>query len=227
VESVHHELVLNFHGIGTPHRGVGPAEQAVWMSRQHFVGVLDHIAALREAQEIPIAITFDDGNASDVTFALPELCKRGLAATFFVCAGRLDTPEYLSPLGLRDLLRSGMRVGSHGMHHRDWRKLDEAGLADEVSAARMQLEDACGQPVSEAAIPFGSYDRRVLDKLRAAGFACAYTSDGGFARRGAWLRPRNTLGAGSGPEDVTRLLVSERGLYTVLRGARKFYKRLR
>lgn len=221
------ELVLNFHGIGAPHRGVGPAERPVWMTRENFAGLLDHILELRAREETPIAITFDDGNSSDVAIALPELCKRGLAAAFFVCAGRLDAPEFLGRDALRDLLSAGMTIGSHGMHHRDWRKLDEAALADEVGTARKQLEDVCGKGLDAAAIPFGSYDRRVLARLRREGFTCAYTSDGGLARQGAWLKPRNTLGASSRREDVARLLTRSRTPSSVLRDVRRLYKRLR
>jgi peptidoglycan/xylan/chitin deacetylase (PgdA/CDA1 family) len=221
------ELVLNFHGIGVPHPGVGPEERAVWMSRENFIGLVDHIAALGAATPTPIAITFDDGNFSDVAIALPELCRRRLAATFFVCAGRLETPEYLGRDAIRDLLGAGMKIGSHGMHHRDWRKLDETALAEEIGTARKHLEDACGAPVTTAAIPFGSYDRRVLSRLRAEGFACVYTSDRGFACSEAWLKPRNTLGAGAKRDDIARLLKNERWPGPVLRDARMFFKRLR
>ena len=38
--------------------------------------------------------------------------------------------------------------------------------------------------------PFGSYDRRVLARLRRSGVQCAFTSDGGHARPGSWLQNR-------------------------------------
>jgi peptidoglycan/xylan/chitin deacetylase (PgdA/CDA1 family) len=224
---VRRELILNFHGIGTPHCDVSSAERLVWMSRENFVGLLDRIVALREAHKTPIAITFDDGNDSDVSVALPELCERRLSATFFLCAGRLSARGYLGPVAIRELLSAGMGVGSHGMHHRNWRGLGETELAEEIGAARRRLEDACGQPVNEVAIPFGSYDRRVLGKLRTEGVSCVYTSDRGLARGGAWLQPRNTLGAGAKPKDVADLLARGPRLQTALRHGRTLYKRLR
>ncbi len=42
--------------------------------------------------------------------------------------------------------------------------------------------NSIGEPVSSVAIPFGSYDRRVLRRLRGAGLRRVYTSDGGRAR---------------------------------------------
>lgn len=221
------ELILNFHGIGTPHRGIPPEEHAVWMSRENFVQLLDRIAVLRATRQTPIAITFDDGNLSDVAIALPELCKRHLAATFFLCSGRLDAPDYLGRDAVRDLLGAGMKIGSHGMHHRDWRKLDHAALADEITTARKHLEDVCSALVTTVAIPFGSYDRRVLAKLRTEGFTCVYTSDRGLARSGAWLKPRNTLGASATQEDIAPLLTSRLSPELVIRDIRRLYKRLR
>jgi peptidoglycan/xylan/chitin deacetylase (PgdA/CDA1 family) len=221
------ELILNFHGIGAPHQAVGSDERRVWMSRERFVALLDHVSALRATQAVPIAITFDDGNASDATIALPELCKRNLKAAFFVCAGRLGAPEYLSRATVRELLDAGMEVGSHGMHHRDWRNLDDVTLDEEVGTARQRLEEACGRPVSTVAIPFGAYNRRVLARVRAEGFACAYTSDRGHARRKAWLKPRNTLRVDSIEDDISRWLTRTAALESAVRDAYGFYRRMR
>jgi peptidoglycan/xylan/chitin deacetylase (PgdA/CDA1 family) len=222
-----HELILNFHGVGVPHRGADPEERRVWISRENFAAWLDRIDTLRNVQPTPIRITFDDGNASDVKIALPELCKRNLTATFFLCSGRLQAPEYLDRAAVRDLLDAGMEVGSHGMHHRDWRTLDAGALEEEIGTARRMLEDVCGRTIAAAAIPFGSYNRRVLKRLRAERFACVYTSDRGLARQHAWLRPRNTLAANSTQDDLARLLVGMPRPEAILRAAYRLYKGLR
>jgi peptidoglycan/xylan/chitin deacetylase (PgdA/CDA1 family) len=222
-----HELILNFHGIGVPHRGVDPGERKVWVSRENFSVWLDRIGTLRQVHPTRIRITFDDGNASDVEIALPALCKHNLTATFFVCAGRLQTTGYLDGAAVRNLLDAGMEVGSHGMHHRDWRTLDARALDEEIGTARRMLEDVCGRAIVAVAIPFGSYNRRVLERLRAERFACVYTSDGGFARQQAWLRPRNTLRANSTQDDLTRLLAGMPRSEAILRAAYRLYKSLR
>ena len=75
--------------------------------------------------------------------------------------------------------------------------------------ARQRLEDAAGAPLDAAACPFGAYDRRVLARLRRAGFAAVFTSDGGWASRGAWLQARNTLRAGDGAAAVAALAADD------------------
>jgi peptidoglycan/xylan/chitin deacetylase (PgdA/CDA1 family) len=182
---------LTFHGIGEPARPLDPGEAGVWVSRPVFLSVLDAVAG-REG----VRITFDDGNASDVEHALPALRSRGLRATFFVVAGRLGAPGFLDRSDVRALAGAGMAIGCHGMGHRAWRGLDAPALHEELVEARRVLEEVVRGPVTEAACPFGSYDRRVLHGLRRAGYERVYTSDRGAARDGDWIQARNSVGAG-------------------------------
>jgi peptidoglycan/xylan/chitin deacetylase (PgdA/CDA1 family) len=187
------EVFLNFHGVGVPPPGTDRAERDYWWDERPFLKALDEVSVEMNGRASGIRITFDDGNASDVEIALPALRERNMTATFFVCAGRVGTRGYLDDSAIGELLSAGMRVGSHGMDHVDWRKLDESRLHAEIAGAKHKLEDLCGSRIDEVSIPFGSYDRRVLAKLRSEGYGRVYTSGGGMARRCAWLKPRNTL----------------------------------
>ncbi|MFD8531929.1 polysaccharide deacetylase family protein [Streptosporangium canum] len=179
---------LTVHGIGPTSRELDPGEDATWVSVEQFERVLDAAVGRQD-----VRITFDDGNASDVEIALPRLLDRGLTAEFFVLAGLLGEPGRLDADGVRELVAAGMRVGSHGWAHRDWRRLDGEQAEEEIADANRLLGELTGRPVSRVAIPFGSYDRRVLGRLRRAAVTRAYTSDGGRARPGSWLQPRNSL----------------------------------
>jgi len=222
------ELVLNLHGIGTPHDAVGPEESYFWVTLEAFTMLLENIVATRAITNIPIVITFYDGNASDAGIALPELTKRALSATFFICARRIGTPHYLDRAALAELVAADMEIGTHGMDHRNWRTLDEVELDSELCVARRLIEDTCSRPVTKAAIPFGSYDRRVLARLRREPFECVYTSDGGLARSDAWLKPRITMDRTWREVDVERVLSSKSSMRTRLRReAAMLYKRMR
>jgi peptidoglycan/xylan/chitin deacetylase (PgdA/CDA1 family) len=222
------ELVLNLHGIGTPHAGVAADEAFFWVTRPALNMLLDQVVASQTDSEIPIIITFDDGNISDASVALPELSKRGLTATFFICSGRIGAPHYLDKLAITDLLAAGMKIGTHGKDHRNWRGLDPATLDIEVGEARRKIEDACGTSVTQAAIPFGSYDRRVLNRLRQDPFECVYTSDRGLAQSNAWLKPRDTRDETWTEADAARVLARKPSLKSRLRrDASMLYKSLR
>jgi peptidoglycan/xylan/chitin deacetylase (PgdA/CDA1 family) len=180
--------ILTFHGVGRPHRRLEPGEDRLWLGVDRFEQVLDSVLGRDD-----VRITFDDGNDSDVEIALPRLVDRGLTAEFFVIAGRVDRPGSISSDGVRALSGAGMTVGSHGWAHRDWRGLDDKQAHQELVDAPDLLSELAGRPISSASVPFGSYDRVVLRRLRHAGVQRVYTSDGGPAVAADWLQARTSL----------------------------------
>ena len=215
---------LCFHGIGVPgERQLEPQEDLYWVGADAFEDMLDALARGPGAR-----ITFDDGNASDVEVALPALLRRGLRGSFFVIAGRLDEPGSLSRADVRELARQGMTVGCHGMRHRNWRRLDEDGIQEEFVTARRLISDAAGEPVQEAACPFGEYNRRALRELRRQGFSRVYTIDGRPARRSdAWLQHRYIVRSDDTPERIAALAHDPRLATDVLRSMKRATKRWR
>jgi len=188
---------LTFHGLGAPGSTILEMERRYWLAEVAFDRILDRAMLWSDA-----CITFDDGNLSDFTVALPQLLKRQLHGNFFVLAGRLNSPGYLGSHELRQLLAAGMEIGSHGMHHRSWRRLPEGDLRQEIVDAKARLEDLLGIPITQAACPFGEYGRAALRMLADAGFQRVYTSDRGWAKSSAWLQPRNTVTATTAIEDL-------------------------
>lgn len=184
--------ILNFHGIGTPHEGVGPDEARYWVTRDQFLDTLDR-AQVHSASGNPVRITFDDGNCSDLDVAAPALRERGLSGDFFVLTGRLSDPRYLSKRDIKALHSQGMRIGLHGHDHVDWRKADDAQLKAETITAREMLAQIVGQEIDTVGIPFGAYNTRVVKQLKHAGFHEIYTSDGGLTSENCPLRHRTSI----------------------------------
>jgi peptidoglycan/xylan/chitin deacetylase (PgdA/CDA1 family) len=214
---------LTFHGVGEPPRPVEEGETDVWVSHDGFLSLLDSVAGRDD-----VRITFDDGNASDLDHALPALRERGLCATFFVVAGRLGEPTFLDESGVRELAAAGMGIGCHGMRHRPWRGLDDHALREELVQAKAMLEKVIERPLTEAACPFGSYDRRVLRTLRNCGYGRVYTSDRGTTKPGGFLQARNSVGTGDGPDLLERIASLDGRLQTTLpRRAKLAVKRWR
>jgi peptidoglycan/xylan/chitin deacetylase (PgdA/CDA1 family) len=184
-------VAVNFHGIGTPERTLEPGEAPFWIGEGRFRDIVRQIAA-HPARE-RIRITFDDGNRSDRTIALPVLQASGLRADFFVLTGRIGQPGSLDAADIRALRTAGMGIGSHGVAHRHWNSLGAAELREELVGSKAALEALLGEEVAAAAVPFGSYSRGVLAALRAAGYRAVWTSDGGMADLDAFLRPRTSV----------------------------------
>lgn len=218
--------VLNvcFHGIGRPGRPLDPGEAPYWVTQDSFLRLLDAVAGWPGE----VALSFDDGNASDVEVALPALVDRGLAATFFVLAGRFDQPGSLETAQVRELVGAGMVVGNHGMVHRSWRGMDGATAAEELITARDLVASVVGAAVTQAACPFGEYDRGALAGLRAAGYDTVFTSDRRFARRSAWVQPRFSVMEGESPESLlAEVRLSRTRRERAVRSAKGLVKRWR
>lgn len=127
-----------------------------------------------------VALTFDDGNASDHGHALPILAARGFSATFYLCGARVDAPGGLTRAEIRALHGAGMHVGSHAMTHRFLTTLDAAEERAELTSARELLEDIVGAPVDHFAPPGGRWSARTARALRDLSFAAVGTSQFGY-----------------------------------------------
>jgi peptidoglycan/xylan/chitin deacetylase (PgdA/CDA1 family) len=199
---------LSFHGIGTPNGPERePDEHRYWVTESAFLRVLDLCADQRD-----IRLSFDDGNASDAAIALPALQERDLTADFFPIADRLGTPGNLDEDALRALAAAGMGIGTHGAAHRPWTRVPPADQHVELQDARARIAGIVGRPVETAACPFGAYDRKVLNALRAAGYRTVFTSDARPARSGNWLQPRYSVEAQDTPESVRARMLAPRSV---------------
>ena len=147
------------------------------------------------------------GNRSDVTIALPMLEAFEQRAAFFVVADRIGAPSYLGAADIARLRDAGMPIGSHGAAHVAWTSLHDAELTTQVARSLRVLSGLIGQPVTEVAVPFGAYDRRVLSVLRRLGVTRVYTSDSGVTQPDAWLAARNTMRMDMPLESIEALMM--------------------
>lgn len=196
-------LNLGFHGIGAPRNRVfGEGERDFWATRELLEATLDAVA-----DRADVALSFDDGNTTDIEIALPALSKRGVRATFFIVPGWLGTPGFIGAGDVRTLARAGMTIGNHGLAHHRWTTLAKGELADEIASAHSRLEQLAGGRIPTVAIPFGDYDDAVLAELRDNhAYDHVFTSDGGTADTEAWLQPREHVRASHTPTDLELLL---------------------
>lgn len=124
-----------------------------------------------------LTLSYDDGCYDDIR--LMELMDRyGIKGTFNISSG-LYRPEGTQPEGpwprltrneaLKHYKEHGVEVAVHGYVHRDFTRLTDAELCYEISADRAALEKDYGVVVRGAAYPYGSYNDRAVEALRANG----------------------------------------------------------
>jgi len=87
--------------------------QMAWLKNSAWGG-LNVTEALRHPEGRNVCITFDDGCETDLIAAAPVLREIGFNATFYLTAGFIGTPGYLTASQVRELDTQGFEIGCHG-----------------------------------------------------------------------------------------------------------------
>lgn len=184
--------------------------QMRWLRRRGLRGVSvgDLLAACREgAGRGLIGLTFDDGYADFVEYALPILARYGFGGTVFPIAGRLGGQNDWDALGPRKPLMSadqvrraadaGIEIGSHGLRHTSLRGMATAELIAEAEESRAILTATIDREISGFCYPYGHLDEEAVVAVRRAGYAygCAIW---GSASTGTHALPRVYVGDSDG-----------------------------
>jgi peptidoglycan/xylan/chitin deacetylase (PgdA/CDA1 family) len=118
-----------------------------------------------------VALTFDDGPDGLTPSYLETLDQLGVAATFFVCGVRAERHPDL----VREYLRRGHQVASHGYDHTRFTRLTRAQLLEQCTRTDLAIGgQSSGRPWVRP--PHGSVGARSLVALRAAGYVVAMWS---------------------------------------------------
>src|ERR1039457_6328447 len=102
-----------------------------WLKENGWQG-LNVSQALSNPAQPSVCITFDDGCETDLIAAAPLLRQFGFSATFYLTAGFLGTPGYLTASQVRELDQQGFQIGCHSMTHSYLSDLTEPELKREV-----------------------------------------------------------------------------------------------
>jgi peptidoglycan/xylan/chitin deacetylase (PgdA/CDA1 family) len=143
--------------------------QLQWLKDAGFRGLSVSEALLYPA-EPSVCITFDDGCETDLIAAAPHLRELDFRATFYLTAGFLGTPGYLTPDQARQLDALGFEIGCHSMTHPYLSDLSNSDLSREIIDAKFQIEQIVGHTIDHFSCPGGRYDKRTLETARRAGF---------------------------------------------------------
>ena len=139
-----------------------------------------------------VVLTFDDCSRELWDFAIPELEKRGLKASFYAVSSRTGGHndwddhrgatriELMGAEELRTLAAMGHEVGSHGISHQRLDQMSDNDVLRELVESRQAIEAMTSVSVQTLAYPFGAVPRRHTALCREAGYqyACSIFSHG-------------------------------------------------
>ena len=178
-------------------------EQLAYLQRQGYRSVTsrDLAAFLRNGQAPagrPVLLTFDDGYRDFLLTAWPLLQRYGFTADVFLVTDRVGGSadwdrSHGAPAPLMGwaeiarLQRAGVNFGSHFATHRRCSRLSTHELVEESARSRAAIEAQLECPVNSMAIPFGTWDERLVSALRWAGYEIGFTTADGTVSAG--MRP--------------------------------------
>ncbi|MEW6357469.1 MAG: polysaccharide deacetylase family protein [Planctomycetota bacterium] len=68
-----------------------------------------------ETHQAAVSLTFDDGGPTQLSRAIPEMEKRGLRGTFYLCPKGDDYAKHLAPW--KEIAARGHEIGNHTLSH--------------------------------------------------------------------------------------------------------------
>jgi peptidoglycan/xylan/chitin deacetylase (PgdA/CDA1 family) len=129
-------------------------------------------------QTMPLLLTFDDGGISAVTETRGILQQHDWPGHFFITAGMIGQPGFVSAEDIRLLHQQGHLIGSHSWSHpARISHCDSDTLRREWTDSVVLLSEIIGEPVTLASVPGGYYSPRVAEAARAAGIRFLFTSE--------------------------------------------------
>ena len=172
--------ILTYHSVDASGSPISIAETEFRAHVQWLASGAARVVSLETltgpgAPDDALAITFDDAFQSFADTAWPMLRDNGLPVTLFVVSGQAggtnawggrDAPGIPTlPLMDWDALgraaEEGVALGSHSRRHPDLRRLDDAGLQDELAGSADAIADRTGRRPTAFAYPYGAVDARV------------------------------------------------------------------
>jgi peptidoglycan/xylan/chitin deacetylase (PgdA/CDA1 family) len=205
VQEVEPVQILFYHRVADEH----PNDWT--MSTRTFAGQIDwlrgrfDLVSLAEAQARITAgrnprptacITFDDGYADNMRFAVPLLLRHGIPFTYFVSTdhvlGGRPFPHDVTnaqplapntPDQLRELAAAGVEIGGHTRSHADLGKLTQSELIEEIAGCKSELANAIDTDVRYFAFPYGLHQNLSTAAFRVAmdaGYEGVCSAYGGY-----------------------------------------------
>lgn len=163
-------IILTYHGILTnsfsPAIILDPSTNRYFVSSEQFDRATSLILkkdckTIAELLDLDhgnyVTISFDDGFISDFDVALPVLLNKELKGTFFITVDNIGKKDYCNISQLREMVKSGMEIGSHGLTHQYLTQLSPLEIKNEIGESKDRLEQHLGIPIISFAAVGGHY----------------------------------------------------------------------
>jgi len=165
-----------------------------------------------------IVLTFDDGYSSHYEIAFRLMADFGVSGTFFLITSRVGTGEFLDWKMAAEMVRAGMRFGSHAHNHVVLTTLNSERVKEELRVSRQMMEQRLSCPIEALAVPYGFCDQHVLDAAWESAYRVVCTSRPWPAHQGERVLPRVAVSQQTSLSEFQKLVEKDPALYLRLWG---------
>lgn len=147
-----------------------------------FIGLED--LSTKNKIKKPVMLTFDDGYLDNYKYVFPILKKYKIKAVIFLIAAEIgNNPDLMTWQQALEMQTSGIvSFGSHGLNHKNIRRMEPALALRELKESKNILEEKLGHKITAFCYPFGAggTDKRVRKLVFDAGYLFDFSTRRGL-----------------------------------------------
>ena len=157
---------------------------ALWARGWHTITAAALGEAIRARTAVPagaFVISVDDGHSDGYTTAWPIMQKYGFVGTFYVVAGHIGRPGFLTWDMAAKLAQAGNEIANHTMDHVSLPSYHGAALAAQIDDAALAIQTQLAAHgvatiVRTFAYPYGHFSVEAMQFLASRGYTLAVTT---------------------------------------------------
>lgn len=187
------KVILLYHSVGDTSWSMPSSnfcDQMSWLKDHCVIRTLTDLIKNEPADEIQVAITFDDGYSSLYNRVAPILSEYKIIPmvyinTEWISENEVNRRQSAAKLGhypdetfliwteVAELHNQGWEIGSHGANHYDFTRCEDKLLEQELFASKQSIEKRLNTQCLHFSYPWGRHSKKVRSVLKSLGYQYA------------------------------------------------------
>ena len=180
--------------------------QLDWLKENNYetLSIEEFVSYVKKGKPFPeksVLLTFDDGYSGISNYAIEELKKREMKATFFIITDMIGVFStrytHVTERQLKKISKNKLfSIGSHTLSHSHLLELDDDDLEDEIEDSKEFLEKLTQQKILAFAYPYDEHNEKIINEVIDAGYEVSFAVQNGefFGYPARYTIPRIYMG---------------------------------